>query len=331
MAGNPLFSTYRQRENRITAAVLAVFERVGADVTARVLQSADRDHRAIAFGEFANQRKAQDSKTVADARISGDYCHLFEFKTEDGGARLEAQVEANLDDLARQMGGNESDPDGERYRLWVISPDAEAPAAVAEAEHPLAANHLSWLSFADLSSGLSAALEDVDDPVAERDAVLLRELRTALLNEGLSTPADTLVVAGGTSGWSNFKASGLYVCQANRSFRPVTYLAFYVDGAIQPEVSRILASEPDVMFDPEGFRQFEARHPGSAERLQAVVDYDPSRAGEAWSVFLLDAVQPLEAPVAQRSAEGGRTAWVQGHRYASLQALRAATTTADLR
>lgn len=79
MPKNPLFSSYRTGENRVTASILAVLERVDLGVVERLLSAATGEAN-LPLVSFENQVAAKDG-SVPDAGISANFRYLFEVKT----------------------------------------------------------------------------------------------------------------------------------------------------------------------------------------------------------------------------------------------------------
>lgn len=129
MAKNPLFSSYRTGENRVTASMLAVFERINASVLERLLAGASEES-SLTFVKFANQPAGIEG-TVPDAEISASFHYIFEVKTEPNALRGK-QLDGHL---GRFAGTTHKDE-----RLIVITPDPEQPSIISErAEQPLPA------------------------------------------------------------------------------------------------------------------------------------------------------------------------------------------------
>jgi hypothetical protein len=61
MAKNPLFSTYRQRENRVTSSMLAVFERIDLSLLEAIL-AASAGEASLQMVTFTNQPPAQGTR-----------------------------------------------------------------------------------------------------------------------------------------------------------------------------------------------------------------------------------------------------------------------------
>ena len=132
MPKGPLFSTYRQGENRITASLMAVFERIDLSKVERVLAAASEDS-ALQLFSFENQVRSQRSRSVPDARISANFSLWFETKAAPGLVRVD-QLQQHLQHLG----------DGRGYeRLFLLTPDAEEPEAVRSLDSP----RLKWVSF----------------------------------------------------------------------------------------------------------------------------------------------------------------------------------------
>ena len=74
----PLFSTYRQGENRITATLLAVLQRLSLPNIDRILQALLED-TAFSLVTFDNQPKGKES--TPDARIGTGSAIWVETKT----------------------------------------------------------------------------------------------------------------------------------------------------------------------------------------------------------------------------------------------------------
>jgi len=79
MAKNPLFSTYRQGENRVTSSMLAVFERIDLSLLETILAAAAGES-SLQMVSFTNQPPSK-GRSVPDARISANFAYWFEVKT----------------------------------------------------------------------------------------------------------------------------------------------------------------------------------------------------------------------------------------------------------
>ena len=67
MTDSSIFSTYSQNENRVTASLLAVLERVGLDITERIVAGATGE-ASLELVTFANQ-PSRGSAGIPDGEI----------------------------------------------------------------------------------------------------------------------------------------------------------------------------------------------------------------------------------------------------------------------
>src|ERR1700733_2571357 len=114
MAKNPLFSTYRQGENRVTSSMLAVFERIDLSVFESILSAATGE-TALSMVTFTNQPPGA-GHSVPDARISASFAYWFEVKTARN-ALDSHQIREHLANLGR----------GADERLFLVTPDPDPP------------------------------------------------------------------------------------------------------------------------------------------------------------------------------------------------------------
>jgi hypothetical protein len=327
MAKNPLFSTYRQGENRVTSSMLAVFERIDLSLLEELLTAATGES-ALQLVSFVNQPPGRGA-SVPDGRISARFSYWFEVKT----AR-DAVNRSQLQEHLRCLAGDTQDE-----RLFVVTPDATEPAGVAE----LAEARVVWFSFADLHDAISQVLDGSDQVISERTEFLLRELQALMVDDGLLDHDDVVVVAARVA-YGEYLDHATYVCQPGRSFRDgLTRLGFYAKGAIQPEVPRIIHREEQVPFsDAEVERRRASTDPNDqriAEVIETSVANGTRQPAESYQVFLLslpDArdTMVLSRPIlnTKRAASGRPWAWTLQQRYVSSKQLAdpAVNTTEDL-
>jgi len=324
MAKNPLFSTYRQGENRVTSSMLAVFERIDLSLLETILAAAAGES-SLQMVTFTNQPAGKGHSTP-DARISARFAYWFEVKTARDA--LDApQLTEHLSNLTDE---------GEE-RLFIVTPDVDQPGVVAALRNPKAV----WFNFRSLYDAIDAT---VGDPagMSEQARFLLRELQALLVDEGL-IDTDELVVVAARFAYPEYLERSAYICQAERSFRDgLTHMGFYADGAIQIQVPRILYREDLVPFTAE---EAAARKAGSKtdQLIGQIIERDltlgPRNTEEQYQVFLLSAPENpdtirLRQPIINDTlAESGRKwAWTMGQRYVSLADLTrpGVTVTSDL-
>ncbi|MEU3308419.1 hypothetical protein [Nocardiopsis sp. NPDC006832] len=137
MSSTPLFSTYRQGENRVTSSMLAVFERIGLSLVEEILAKASGE-ATLETVTFTNQPKANKG-SVPDTRISADFTYLFEVMTVRGTVDAQ-QLESHLENLE----------EGPGRHLFVLTPDPERPAAVEVVRD----RRVVWFNFAALDDAI---------------------------------------------------------------------------------------------------------------------------------------------------------------------------------
>jgi hypothetical protein len=104
MPKNPLFSTYRQGENRVTSSMLAVFERIDLSILESLLTAATGES-SLQLVSFVNQLIGKGA-SVPDARISAHFAYWFEVKT--------ARNALGVDQLTEHLKSLEPTATGER-------------------------------------------------------------------------------------------------------------------------------------------------------------------------------------------------------------------------
>jgi hypothetical protein len=331
---NPLFSTYSQGENRVTASVLAVFERISFAIIEQILQSLLQEPETSLL-TFRNQPTGPSS--TPDARIRASFSYWIETKRIRNSVRA-SQLQAHLKAL-------DAEPQVDTQRLLVLTPDTHIPGAVVN----IADDRVAWASFEDLVSGISKAIEIDEEWLAsernlptERERELLRELVRFLISEGLVAKAvDEVLVVAARKALADYQKYGVYICQPNRTFRPCSHMAFYSSGRIHHQIPSILGKIEQIMMTREAVEGY-SDDKGHRERFLFVIDeLDKSaspRIGELAKVLFLsmpDDDMTINLPNDIENdlmSESDRTiAFTQGQRYVSLERLQQAPlTTSEL-
>jgi hypothetical protein len=316
----PLFSTYRQGENRVTSSMLAVFQRVGVDLTERVIAGAAGES-SLELVSFRDQ-PSRGGAGVPDGEIAARFRYLIEVKTVPNALRAgSAQLRRHLERLDGSYGDE---------RLLVITPDADEPAAVKALGDP----RVMWLSFGAIAQAVDDILADPAEPASEQQRFLLREMTALFEAEGLVGVDDTVVVAARFA-YPAYLQAGAYTCQPDRSFRPVSYMGFYADREVKPQIARIRHHEGAVLFSVEvadALVQDESPHRRRmAEVMRAQLTAGVRAEGDTRSMFILSAADDPETVLLEQAVpHRGRGAWTQGQRYTSLERLGNAEDTGDL-
>lgn len=146
---------------------------------------------------------------------------------------------------------------------------------------------------------------------------------------------DTCVVPASYA-WAAYEKIAAYVCRPNRSFRPVSHLGFYFEGAIQKEIPKIVDRRDEVPWTDDYAMEMSQSSKPLDRQLANVIKYTRKHDWnhDAYQVFLLsrpaeEGHRTLRAPIAHLKTGRG-SAFVQGQRYFHYAHLSSATTTDDL-
>lgn len=324
MAKRPLFATYRQGENRVTASIIAVFERLDMG-TLELLLGSVAEEASLTLVEFGVV-KPEGKGTVPDAFISGSFRYLFEVKLRADEVRS-SQIRGHLKLLERSQGQNK--------RLFVLTPDAGPPALLGE----FANQAVSWLSFARLNEAIEDLLGTSAETLSERERYLLRELQALFAQEGLLSRADTVIVPAGRA-YDEYQRLNAYLCQPNRSFRNgLKRMGFYRRGAIKREFPVILHQRDEVLETMEEVQRLRKQAKPFDREIASVVEKvltEESRPlGGLNQIFLLTGLDDPETFVLDEEIDhaglGLGSAWVQNQRYVLFDVIqKGPTTTAEL-
>lgn len=320
---NPLFSTYRAGENRITSSTLAVFERIDLTIVKEVLQGASGMGDELRAVSYENQVVGAGS--VPDARISGHFTWWFETKTVPHAYESEGHDRAQVRRHAERLVA-----DADAF-LFVLTPDAAGPQwfGVLDGIPREVADRVVWVSFASLAAAMTSVLEDTRRLIGEQTRFLLSELIALYDADGLLSSDDTVIVAARTA-WGEYQRWSAYVCQPDRAFRPgLTHFGFYAQGEIKPVIARLRGYTASVPFTLDHAAQVRAH---GDETTASVIEDALARGvrdeGASYGVMLLSAVDDPDtvhldtAIVNDTVASSGRGwAWTLGQRYTRLAAL----------
>ena len=316
----PLFSTYRQGENRITATILAVLQRLSLPNIDRILGAllADSSYSLVTFN---NQPKGKSS--TPDAKIETGCSIWIETKTA-----LNQVDSAQLKNHLRDVG------DGER--LLLLTPDYSEPPGIDD--------KVIWSNFATLSEVVLEILTDSDAPPSENEAFILRELIWMLRVDGLLDLAkERVMVVAANRAWPMYQELGVYRCSTGkpmREFMPGDHMAFYAEGAIQPAVPEIqsvinsinLSDKQEIAYLDDTDRE---RAESLLEKVKQMGHVDKF-SGQFKIMFLTSydchETVKLKAPVSNDKLDknGKRTPFTFGLRYVTLESLKEACKTSEL-
>ncbi len=219
----PLFSTYSQGENRVTATFLAVLERLSVLNMSRILGTL-LDDRDFSVARFINQPKGDGS--IPDARIRTGHGILIETKRRRNEVRLD-QIRSHL----KAVFGDE--------RLLVLTPDDNRPKSLnsLSKEHQ---ERVVWSNFGKLDNIVAEILNDKKSMPSEMEAFLLREFSKFLHKEGLAISSnERVIVVSAGKAWPRYNGKSIYGDIRKPNWKPSDHLAFYTRYEIKPIVPRI--------------------------------------------------------------------------------------------
>ena len=327
----PLFSTFRQGENRITGTLLAVLQRLSLPNTDRILRTLLGED-SFSLISFQNQVKTRWS--VPDARISmGPDLRTIWIETKTAPNQLRShQIERHLKSVS------------EGEKLLVLTPDNDRLAVLDQLE--CRQDRVVWSNFDTLAEAVEAILGDADEPPTEREGFLLRELIAMLQADGLLSAGPMVAIVAASSGWPMYQAVPAYRCALTLPLRgagQIDYMGFYAQGEIKRIVPKVLGMIDQInLTDEAQVSSLEGPEKDLARELRKRIGDKPETMalfeGDFKVVFLSrcddnSQTVKLEAsiPNDKRSGSGKTVAFTFGKpRYVSLQALKQATSTAHL-
>lgn len=319
----PIFSTYKQGENRVTAALMAVLARLPLPATDEILSDMLGDSVSLVTFRPLPATKGPGNP---DGQILASVDILFEVKTVRGALKSAKALRIKAAYLQKLRGSMVS-------RLVLLTPDTQEPAGLSAIDD----DRVSWYSFARLAGAFENLLSDIDgqELLAERDRFLVREFLSLLKQENLLENEDTLVLAAGHA-YPWYLSHNTYICQPNRAFRDVTRIAFYTGKEIKPEIPQIISTMHAVTFtDKDAQALIQTGDKNNVQTGNAVLEairVHPAYHGATQDVYVLSSptapeTVTLDSPI--RRTEPGP--WTYGQpRYVFLEDLRSATTTEEL-
>jgi hypothetical protein len=311
--GPGIFSTYSTDENRVTCSVMAVIRSLSLDRMDRLLSAMVEQPGEFALIEFKPQ-PSRGGKGVPDYHIVSNARLLVETKVKRGALDKD-QIGRHLARLDKTRS-----VDGHQY-LVLLTPDASDPRHSLGISDP----RLTWCSFSSLDQAIDELLADEIGLISEREAFLLRELQKMLAREGLTVPPRNTVVVAARLAWPTYQQLGGYICQPERAFENVTYLAFYAERQIQPIVPKVKQICDNVVFH-RGLGKDDI-----GKIVNLALESGAYEEGAVHKVFVLTGPDDPETVRLQHPVVNDLpSAYTMGQRYVRLDALKSAQTTSEL-
>ena len=325
----PLFSTYSQGENRVTATFIAVLQRLSLPIMDRILgELLGEQEETFNLITFINQ--PQGIESTPDAKIDTGHGIWFETKI--------APNAVSLDQTRRHMKAVGTDE-----KLVVLTPDDEKPAVLDSPK--LSGDYrskIAWASFNTLDDVVKDIFEDKQTTPSEFESYLLGEFSAFLQEEGLITipSEDRVIVVAAGFAWPRYNDRSVYGDIRRPNWKPSAHLAFYTRGEIKPFVPIIKSTvSPINIMNKEDVEVLENYQKKVVRKLidNAIGDEDfnhPLR-----MLFLTgpednDTVTLEGGPIVNDKTSdktGKRVPWMFGGvRYVTLESLKNARYTSDL-
>lgn len=321
---NSLFSTYSQQENQVTQTLVSVLNRINSELTEHLLESMidESDFELVSY-----ENQSIEDKSTPDARIGSSVEVWFETKIHRNSIK-EEQIENHLKGLDRTSSENQ--------RLIALTPDEKEPKDIEDIED----DRLVWCNFSQVISIIDSILQrdasntELSDHIpTDIELNLLREFQRFMYEEDLvEGREDRVLVVAARKAWPEFQDTGLYFCQPNRSFKPASHIAFYTDGEIKTKVPKIKEEVESIELSKEAVEEneiisdkFRQSLLNALNRMKDSGNKGYGRLGKKQKVMLLEDDLNLDSPIINdKTAETSdqKVAFVQGHRYVSLEDLK---------
>lgn len=173
-----------------------------------------------------------------------------------------------------------------------------------------------------MNDAINGVLLDDAAFLSENAEFLLRELQAMLLEDGLLSHKDVVVVAAKVA-YDEYRTHAGYICQPTRSFRNgLRRIGFYTGKAIQKEFPMILAQKKEVLITHETATALQAASDENDRLVGAfiggILDGGVRTGGETNQIFVLSSIDDERTLVLPSKIVHSRLgAWTQGQRYVS--------------
>ena len=210
-----IFSSYSQGENRVTSSILAVLRLLSMPafdyLVCRLVDEENSLH-------IVRNQPSGGGTGIPDGEISANYNILIETKT----VAANNLGQDDIDQLKRHLKRLKVAENGTQALLY-LTPHDSAPNIVGVIND----SRLVWKSFEDFDTLVGNLLLHENIKLSEIERFMLEQLHLMIEDEGLLPSRDNVVVVGARTAWPMYQRHKVYICQPNRAFRNVEYIAFY--------------------------------------------------------------------------------------------------------
>ena len=305
ISNRSIFGEYKQKENRITAALLHILKLGNESLINFILDKVDYN---LPESEILVETQVKANETIPDGVLS---CN-FNFRI-----LIESKIRVNeintqqLQGHKKYLNGNKC---SENDRLIYITPDPIKP--------PLLTNDEIWFNWKQVVDNLKEYLT-TDKYITKNDLLeyLIEQFELLIENENLvDYSEDRVIVVGGVWGEDVALKYGFYACQNNRYFKPSKYLTFAFKNRIQYlfEIKGDVKNNINLFdenIDPNYFKSIDANYNGEKREF-----------------FYLKLVKTFDPPIINDNIDhkGRRCAFVQRQTYTTYEKIISATKTSEL-
>lgn len=211
-----IFGVYDQRENRVTAALLHVFQKGGPDIIRYVISSIEEVD--FPTNEISIVTQEKEVNNVYDGKLE---CN-FSFRVIVESKIVKQMIPKN------QLEGLLNNAKSVYDYILYITPDENKPKILNSYEQKIY-----WTNWKNINDVLIEFIhEDTDNKVLEYLILEFEKLLDTLNLLEVDNPEKRVQIAAGSWGEPVALKYKLYACQNNRTIKPSGYLAFYNDRRI---------------------------------------------------------------------------------------------------
>lgn len=301
-----VFGEYKQDEDRVTAALLQILHHGGQEMVKTIFDGMDLPDNEI---RVQSQVSMSDSRPDGVVSCSCSYKLLIESKLESS-IRMK-QLDAHLKAF-------ENDKEDQLTYLIYITCDASRPAELNQQNY-LSVCWYNWRTILNNMKSFNCGGNTLLEFLVDQFELLVTHL-------AYKQADNNVAIVAGSWGEPVAEKYGFYLCQKNRYFEKVEYIAFYHNNAIR-SVYRISGKieESKKLSDLAGM------HPNVNQYIQDGMEPGVNM-NERRKFIPLQKVEGLELNIVNDSCteNGKRVAFTQKQRYTTLDKLKNAKKTSEL-
>ncbi len=303
-----VFGAYSQNENQVTSALLKILEADfgGGSLLDEILQRIDEGNglpeKTLKI-ETQSHIDDKDVHSIPDGLISCNYAFNIYIESKLSETINPVQLENHKKLL-------DNDRDGRNKLIYITTHSKRPDILPAE---------ILWTNWTTLMNILNDYQQDVPNPVL---TYLIQQFELLITSLNLYDDSENrVIIVGGRWGEPIALEYGFYACQGGRSFRKAKYLAFYYAQRIQ-YLFEIVEKNDNV--------DIKIREDVPEEYFQKK---EPLYTPEKRTFFKLKLVKEFTPAIKNDTIteKGRRIAFTQGQTYTTLDKIKNAEVTSELR